>query len=191
MPSAPKPSSKKALTPAPAEETGVSPLASEPTDLAALVNDEVAAGGEPSPPSDAPSEPTGDAPPADPVVAALEAEVERLSGEIASLTTDLGSERDQSARLAAEVERLTAENVALLKKLDDRPLTPIPKVVAPAVRPTTVPEDFVLTRWKGPGTYEGRCYSLMGEVQNRARGALTGWFPMRMIQKQPDLFEKV
>ena len=183
MPSVPSKPSKKA--PAVAPEEGVSPLASEPTaDLASLVDQDAGAvGGEPSPPAE--STPEVETPPApNPETSAAE---ER----IAELEAALDTEREARALAEAEVTRLKAEVADLTRQMTLRPVAPIPAAITPAARPSTVPSEFVLTRWKGPGTYEGRCYSLTGEVLPRARGALTGWFPRRMVEKVSEQFEKV
>lgn len=127
----------------------------------------------------------------------VRAEVEALREQIAEKARTLG-EKD---RLLADAERmfdqLEAENRRLRSQVDRlkgqvEKFTEAEKAAAPVNRPANIPQDFMLARWKGPGSYGGRCYTLKGDVLPQANGPLVGYFPKNMVQvKAKDQFEPV
>lgn len=115
---------------------------------------------------------------------AANARVDRYKNEALDATAKLAVAHAQIELMDGQLTGLDAENKAL------RNGAPAAVKPTPAVKPASIPEDFDLLTWTGPGVYEGLCFKLTGESLPRARGAMTGWFPKSMARKFPTAFVK-
>lgn len=114
---------------------------------------------------------------------ASQAREERYRGEAADSAAKLRQAYEQIKLMDAQITALDEENKAL------RGGAPVADKPVATARPTSIPADFDLYTWVGPGVYEGLCFKLTGESLPRARGTMIGYFPKSMSRKFPDLFK--
>lgn len=164
---------------APDPSAGAAPAltASTPVSLADLASEDEGA------PRDEQGDPSPDRLDAD------SAEVEALRREIETLNR---LHEVEVKRLIRHLDAAAAEVNTLRKALDEAndKLASLKSEATAPVKPTNIPEGFVLARWKD-GTYDGTCFTLKGERLSRARGAMSGYFPERMVTKLPAQFARV